>query len=100
MNEPKSGERNIPNVTEPSGAEPEPDVRPSEILKGLRSELKVLAKWLGPQTKSERIRGGFIQATTALEDLILDFRLLEQGGWRAESRWSQERKPESDQGLP
>jgi hypothetical protein len=102
MNEPKSGEQNIPSVTEPSGGAPTLGVKPSAILSGLHSELKVLARWLEPQAKSERIREGFMQATMELEDLILDFRLLEQAGWRAkgEGSWPLPGKPESDQGLP
>jgi hypothetical protein len=101
MNEPKSGEQNIPSVTEPSGGEATHDVKPSAILSQLHSELVIYASWLEPQAKSERINRLFLMTRMALEDLTLEFRSLEQGGWRAKSGLSwRPTKPESDQGLP
>jgi hypothetical protein len=100
MNEPKSGDENIPSATEPSGGAREPGVKPSEILSVVYSDLKVLAHWLEPQAKNERIKRRFLSSIMALEDLIIEFQLVERDGWRAQSGGSwPKRKAESDQGL-
>jgi hypothetical protein len=100
MNEPKSGERNIPSVTEPSGGALEPGVKPSAILSGLYSDLKVLAQWLEPQAKHERIQRRFQSAITELDNLALEFQVLEREGWRAQSGDSWPKRKVRESGLP